>query len=146
MRFIHAADIHLDSPLRGLSRYEGAPEETLRGATRRAFVNLVDKAIRLKVDLLLLAGDLYDGDWPDYNTGLFFTTQMTRLNQAGIPVVAICGNHDAQSKITRGLKLPSNVTMLSVDEPETVHFEEHQVAIHGQGFKDWAPITERTKR
>lgn len=145
MRFIHAADIHLDSPLRGLSRYEGAPEETLRGATRRAFVNLVDKAIRLKVDLLLLAGDLYDGDWPDYNTGLFFTTQMTRLNQAGIPVVAICGNHDAQSKITRGLKLPSNVTMLSVDEPETVHFEEHQVAIHGQGFKTpvmWEDLTE----
>ena len=145
MRFLHAADIHLDSPLRGLSRYEGAPEETLRGATRRALVNLVDRALKLKVDFLLLAGDLYDGDWPDYNTGLFFTAQMARLNQADIPVVAICGNHDAQSKITRGLKLPSNVTILSVEEPETVLFEGCQTAIHGQGFKTqavWDDLTQ----
>ncbi|MFA5507681.1 MAG: DNA repair exonuclease [Vulcanimicrobiota bacterium] len=144
MRFLHAADLHLDSPLRGLSRYHGAPEETLRGATRRALINLVDEALKLQVDFLLLAGDLYDGDWPDYNTGLFFTAQMARLNHAGIPVVAICGNHDAQSKITKGLRLPPNVRMLSVEKPETVTFEEIQVAVHGQGFKSpavWDDLT-----
>ena len=69
MKFVHAADIHLDSPLRGLERYEGAPVDELRGATRRAFENLVDLAIEDEVAFVLLAGDLYDGDWKDYNTG-----------------------------------------------------------------------------
>jgi exonuclease SbcD len=145
MRFLHAADIHLDSPLRGLSRYEGAPVDALRGATRQAFVKLVDEALSREVDFLLIAGDLYDGDWRDYNTGLFFSKQMARLNQADIPVVMICGNHDAESKITRGLRLPKNVTMLSVDQPETHLLEHLEVAIHGQGFKTpavWEDLTE----
>lgn len=133
-RFIHAADIHLDSPLRGLARYQGAPVEELQGATRAALKNLVDEAIKRSVDLLVLAGDIYDGDWPDYNTGLFFVQQMSRLDAEGIPVVSISGNHDAQSRISRNLRLPSNVRNLSVDQPESVIFEDYQVAIHGQGF------------
>ena len=60
--FLHAADIHLDSPLHGLERYEGAPVEALRGATRAAFDNLVELAIGEGVAFVLLAGDLYDGD------------------------------------------------------------------------------------
>lgn len=65
MRLLHCADIHLDSPLRGLERYEGAPVEQVRGATRRAFENMVQCALREKVDFVVIAGDLYDGDWPD---------------------------------------------------------------------------------
>ena len=134
-RFLHAADLHLDSPLRGLSRYEGAPVEALRNATRRALENLVALAIEHKVAFVVIAGDLYDGDWKDYNTAQFLVRQMSRLDKAGIPVVAISGNHDAQSKLTRQLNLPSNVTMLSVERPETVKFEHLGVAIHGQGFE-----------
>ena len=80
-KFIHAADIHLDSPLKGLERYEGAPDEEIRGATRRALENLVKLAIEREVDFVLIAGDLYDGDWKDHNTGLFFVKQMSRLRQ-----------------------------------------------------------------
>ncbi|MEG3071548.1 MAG: metallophosphoesterase [Candidatus Syntrophopropionicum ammoniitolerans] len=69
--FIHAADIHLDSPLVGLERYEGASCGVCAGATRQAFRNLVLLALEEKVDFVLIAGDLYDGDWRDYNTGLF---------------------------------------------------------------------------
>ena len=72
LRFIHAADIHLDSPLKGLERYEGAPVDEIRGATRKALDNLVDLAVERRVDFVLIAGDLYDGDWKDHNTGLFF--------------------------------------------------------------------------
>ncbi len=133
-RFLHAADIHLDSPLRGLERYEGAPVEEIRGATRRAFENLVDLAASEEVAFLLLAGDLYDGDWKDYNTGLFFAAQMRRLDEAGIPVFLIAGNHDAASQITRSLRPPSNVTVLSTKKPETRVLDELEVAIHGQGF------------
>jgi len=94
-RFLHAADLHLDSPLRGLEADPFAPAELIRGATRRALGRLVDLAIDEKVDFLLIAGDIYDGDWPDFGTGLFFAAQMRRLTQAGIPVFAIRGNHDA---------------------------------------------------
>lgn len=133
-RFIHAADIHLDSPLRGLERYEGAPVEEIRSATRRALENLVRLATDEQVDFVLIAGDLYDGDWPDHNTGLFFAAQMAKLRAANIPLFLITGNHDAAKKMTRSLPLPENVTMLSYERPETVLLEEIGVAIHGQGF------------
>src|SRR5579872_1133012 len=105
MKFIHCADIHLDSPLAGLDRYEWAPVAEIRGATRRAFENVIGLALEEEVRFLVIAGDLYDGDWRDYNTGLFFVKQMSLLNDAGIPVYLIKGNHDAESKITRRLRL-----------------------------------------
>lgn len=134
IKFLHAADVHLDSPLKGLERYDGAPVEEIRGATRRAFENLVDLALAEEVAFLLLAGDLYDGDWKDYNTGLFFAAQMRRLEEAGIPVFVISGNHDAASQISKVLRPPGNVRVLSTRKPETVVLEELEVAIHGQGF------------
>ena len=70
-KFIHAADIHLDSPLKGLERYEGAPVDEIRGATRQALLKLVDLAIEQDVDFVLIAGDIYDGDWKDHNTVCF---------------------------------------------------------------------------
>jgi DNA repair exonuclease SbcCD nuclease subunit len=133
-KFLHAADIHLDSPLRGLERYEGAPVEEIRSAARRAFDNLVNLAIEEEVSFVLLAGDLYDGDWKDYNTGLYFVQRMGRLHEAGIPVFLIKGNHDAASQITRHLRLPENVKKLSDKKPQQVVLEDHGVAINGQGF------------
>lgn len=134
MRLVHAADLHIDSPLLGLERYEGAPVEQLRRATRRATENLVELCIDERADLLLLAGDLYDDDWRDYSTGLFFAAQMARLKEAGVPVVWIRGNHDAASKITRHLRLPDNVRELSTKRAETVLFEDLGVAVHGMGY------------
>jgi len=134
MKFIHAADIHLDSPLVGLQRYEGAPVEEVRGATRGALQNLVELAVAEKVDFILIAGDLYDGDWKDYNTGLFLSSRMARLREEGIPVFIISGNHDAASQITRHLRLPDNVKSFSIRSPETVTIEELGLAIHGQGY------------
>ena len=70
--FLHAADLHIDSPLRGLERYEEAPAEEIRGASRRAFENLVGRAIELQVAFVILAGDVFDGNWKDFGTGLWF--------------------------------------------------------------------------
>ena len=132
--FIHAADLHLDSPLRGLDRYDGAPVEEIRGATRRAVENLVSLAIAQSVDFLLIAGDIYDGDWRDYNTGLFFLAQMSRLRDSGVQVFFIRGNHDAASQITRRLALPDHVREFSTRKPQTITLDNLGVAIHGQGF------------
>jgi DNA repair exonuclease SbcCD nuclease subunit len=132
--FVHAADIHLDSPLRGLERYEGAPVAELRGATRKALENLVQLSIDQAVAFVVIAGDVYDGDWKDYNTGLFFARQMTRLREAGIKVFLIRGNHDAASQITRELTLPENVREFSTRTPESIVLDQFGVVIHGQSF------------
>ena len=114
--FLHAADIHLDSPLKGLERYENAPVERMRRATRRAFERLIDLAIEKRVDFVVIAGDLYDGDCRDYNTGLYLTKQLLRLREEKIPVFIIAGNHDAANKMTRVLALPENVR---ISEPRS---------------------------
>lgn len=138
IRFIHAADIHLDSPLKGLEQYEGAPVDEIRGATRQALKNLVELAIDREVDFVLVAGDIYDGDWKDHNTGLFFVAEMNRLRDAGIPVVMISGNHDAANKMTKSLRLPDNVELLAHSKPghaQSARLAELGVAVHGQSFR-----------
>lgn len=138
MRFIHAADLHIDSALRGLSRYEGAPLAQLRGATRRALERLVELAMDEKVDFVLIAGDLYDRDWVDFHTGLFVREQMVRLGKANIRVFIVQGNHDAQGVITRQVPWPDNVKVFSSRKAETVRLDELGVAIHGHSFSDRA--------
>lgn len=134
-RFLHAADIHLDSPLQGLAGHEGRTAERIRTATREAFDQLVGLAIEEQIAFLVIAGDLYDGDWRDYKTGLFFVAQMGRLNKVGIPVYLLYGNHDAESQITRRLVLPENVSVFGARKPETFELDELDVALHGQSFR-----------
>lgn len=137
-RFIHAADPHLDSPLQGLEKHDGAPVDLLRGATRRAFENLVQLALSEAVDALVIAGDIYDGDWKDYSTGLFFRGQMVKLGDKGIPVYLIAGNHDAASVISKKLSLPANVHVFSTRTAESKEVPGHPVVIHGRGFPNRA--------
>ena len=144
-KFLHAADVHLDSPLTGLDRYDGAPVDEIRGASRRALENLVQLALDEQVAFVLIAGDLYDGKWRDFNTPLFFSQQMVKLKEARIPVVLISGNHDAAATMTRSLRLPDNVRKLSDHEPERAILEELNVIIHGQGFANRA-VTENLAR
>lgn len=138
MKIIHAADLHLDSPLRGLEAHEAAPTSRLRAATRHACENLVQLAIAEHADLLVIAGDVYDGDWKDYSTGLFFRAQMARLRDAGIPVFLIAGNHDAASVISRRLTLPDNVHVFSTRTVESREVQGHPVVVHGRGFPNRA--------
>jgi exonuclease SbcD len=138
MKFLHAADIHLDSPLHGLSAYPDAPAARLRSASRDAFSELVSRAIEESVDFVVIAGDLYDGDWKDHNTGIFFCGEMGRLKRAGIPVFVLFGNHDAESEMTKKLTLPDNVVTFWSRKPQTHRLDEFKVALHGQSFKDKA--------
>ncbi len=134
IKFIHTADIHLDSPLKGLEVHEDAPVEEIRGATRRAFDNLISRSIEEDVDFILIAGDLYDGDWKDYNTGLFFSDRMGRLSKAGIKVFIVSGNHDAASQLTKTMPLPDNVTFFSHKKVQSVKLDDLGVIIHGQSY------------
>ena len=131
---VHAADLHIDSPLRGLSNYPGAPVDEIRAATRGAFENLVGACLERRADLLVIAGDVFDGTWTDFNTGLFFVQQLQRLHDSGVPSVIVHGNHDAESLITNRLRLPPSVRTLRSDEAETVLFDDIGVAVHGQSY------------
>jgi DNA repair exonuclease SbcCD nuclease subunit len=134
-KFIHTADIHLDSPLRGLMRFDGAPVARIQSATRDAFRNLVQLAIDEAVAFVLIAGDLWDCDWPDSAPGLFFIQQAARLRKAGIPVFVVKGNHDAESKLTSSIRhWPENVTFFNHKKPHTIALEKWNVAIHGQSY------------
>jgi DNA repair exonuclease SbcCD nuclease subunit len=133
MKFLHAADIHLDSPLSGLSRRASIPPHVLQHCTRRAFVNLIDLAITEDVAFVLIAGDLYDGDWRDFSTGLFFIEQMRRLAR---PCIVVRGNHDAASIISRQLTLPANVIELSSRKVDRWASEELGVVVHGRSFPE----------
>lgn len=132
-QFLHAADLHLDSPLRGLAA-RGASAAAFLSASRRALTALVDAAIARRVAFVVVAGDIYDGDWRDYSTGQFFAREMGRLARADIPVFMLRGNHDAESVITRQLALPGNVREFSAARPDTFTLDAFGVALHGRGF------------
>lgn len=138
MKFLHSADIHLDSPLAGLRARDDLPDSVIRHCTRRAFTAMIDLARAEDVAFVVIAGDLYDGDWKDFSSGLFFAEQMQRL---GRPCFLLRGNHDARSVITRNLRLPANVHEFSSRTCETIQRPDLGVALHGHSFPNRA-VTE----
>ncbi|MBB3595122.1 DNA repair exonuclease SbcCD nuclease subunit [Rhizobium sp. BK529] len=142
-RFVHTADIHLDSPLRTLALRNAELSELIGLATRRSFVRIIDLCLEEQVDALIIAGDLYDGDQTSMKTARFLAEQIGRLNEAGIRAFIIRGNHDALSKITAELVMPDSVKVFG-SVAETISIDRapggFPVAIHGLSFaKPQAP-------
>lgn len=135
-KFIHTADIHLDSPLKSLALRDPALAELVGNASRTALSRIVDLCISEAVQALVIAGDLYDGSQTSMKTARFLAQEMERLSEAGIPVFLIRGNHDATSKITRELLLPNSVTVFGgrADVVET-NWNGQAVAVHGISFQ-----------
>ncbi len=132
--FLHAADLHLGSPLLGLALKDEAIARRFAEASRRAFTSLVTQAINERVAFVLIAGDIYDGEWRDTSIGLFFARELARLHRELIPVYIIKGNHDAESVVTSAITLPEAVTVFSTRKTETRLLEDLRVAIHGRSF------------
>jgi DNA repair exonuclease SbcCD nuclease subunit len=112
-RFVHTADVHLDSPLATLALRDPELAELIGGATRKAFVAAIDLCLAEQVDALLIAGDLYDGEQTSMKTARFLADQLRRLDEAGVKTFIIRGNHDAESRITRELTLPDSVKVFA---------------------------------
>ena len=134
MKLLHCADLHIDSPLLGLARYEGAPVERMRSATRRAVERLVDLAVAENVDVVLVGGDVFDGPWRDAGTGLWWNGQLSRLVDEGIRVFVVHGNHDADSVISRRIRPPDGVHVFGSDGPSTEVLDDLPLAVHGQSY------------
>lgn len=109
MKFLHTADIHLDSPLRSLALRDPELRDRVRTASRAALTRIVDIALAEDVTALLIAGDLFDGAERSARTAAFLTLQLERLREHGIRVFYIKGNHDAENPLTGEMNLPDNV-------------------------------------
>jgi exonuclease SbcD len=139
-RFVHAADIHLDSPLRSLALRDGDLAELIGNATRKAFTAIVDLCLDEQVDALLLSGDLYDGEQTSMKTARFLSDQIAKLHQAGIQVFIIRGNHDALSKITKELTFPDGTVKIFGARAIPISVERAPgalpITIHGISFAE----------
>lgn len=133
-RFVHTADLHLDSPLRSLALRHPALAERVGTASRQVLTRIVDLCLAEAVDALLIAGDLYDDDQTSMKTAGFLAAEMRRLEAAGIRVYLIRGNHDAISRITRELVFPPNVHVFGGHATTEVIEAGRPVAIHGLSF------------
>ncbi len=133
-RFLHCADLHLGSPLLGLAQKDDDVAARFARASREAFEDLVAKALDEDVAFVVIAGDVFDGNWKDASIGLFFNRQLARLCNRSVPTYFLRGNHDADSVVTKSLTWPDRVVEFSTRRPETHRIEDLRVALHGRGF------------
>ena len=116
LRFVHAADLHLDSPFRGIRSQ--APEhvaQTLHRATFDAFENIINLCVREQVDALLVAGDVYDGADRSLRAQLKFVDGLKQLDSAGIRSFICHGNHDPLDGWEARLDLPAGCVRFGPD-------------------------------
>ena len=142
IRFLHAADVHLDSPLCSLRSLDEATASQLHRASRQSLETIVQTAITQKVAAVVFAGDLFDGPVKDAGAGLWVESQLKRLVREKIAVVLIRGNHDAVSNAQRVIHWSDGIHELSSDAPQTIRLDEARLAIHGQSFGARAESTD----
>jgi DNA repair exonuclease SbcCD nuclease subunit len=134
--FIHTADLHLDSPFKGLRQVDGEIADLLKDATFRAFDNVVELALKNKVDFLLVAGDVYDAADRSLRAQLKFADGLKKLAVAGIRSFVCHGNHDPLDGWSASLHWPEEVHIFG-PQLESVSIsigEEEVVVIHGISY------------
>lgn len=108
-RFIHAADLHLDSPFIGLRGLDDGMRSFIQDSTFRALERLVRLAVSEQVDFMVISGDIYDSSNISLRAQLRFLDAMESLEREGIAVYVIHGNHDPLDSAKLAVKLPPNV-------------------------------------
>lgn len=135
-KIVHAADLHLNSPLHGLSRYY--PSEDWHAPSRQALAALVAATIEESADALVLAGDVVDRDWYSDDVALLLSRSLRTLDEAGVTVLVVDGNHDADCNAWKRLtdiagRLPPRVRWVGAGEAHSVVLDEAGIALHGRG-------------
>ena len=148
-RFLHAGDVHLDTPPRGIHRIDTRLAEMLRDATMLAYQNLVDAAVEREAAFLLIAGDVYDGPRRGIRAQLAFRDGLERLTRAGIPTLIVHGNHDPIEEGWSAVRAwPERVTVFGSCEVVCVPVSrdgETLAVVHGISYSQRA-VTENLSR
>jgi len=144
IRFIHAADLHLDTPYKGLSNVNHELASRLKDATVKSFRRIIDLCISEKVDFLLIAGDIFDSEAQSLGAQLFFARELKRLGNENIPAFIIAGNHDPLNSWMKELEMPGKVYQFGSEKVERVPVEKNgqRIAdVYGVSFQthtvDW---------
>ena len=137
VRFVHAADLHLDAPFQGIAAADPRIGSALADATYAAFTGVVDTCLSREAAFLVIAGDAYNSADKSLRAQLRFRAEMERLAEAGIEVFIVNGNHDPQSGWSAGFALPETVHIFPTNRVERVEVErdgEVIAAVYGRSF------------
>lgn len=149
VKFIHTADLHLDSPFIGMNHLPDSIFQLMKESTFQSFKRAIDVAIKERVDFLLISGDVYDQKDRSLKAQLFFQKQMERLHEKGISVYIIHGNHDYTSEGSVHLDLPENVHIFSDEDVECLCYKrdgELLVSLYGYSYPERAVTENMSKR
>jgi DNA repair exonuclease SbcCD nuclease subunit len=117
-RFLHAADLHLDSRFAGLAHISPAIRSYLRESTFAALGRLVRVAIQENVDFIVISGDVYDVSDASLQGQLRFQEAIKELGQHRIQVFLIHGNHDPLDGLRLTTEMPKHVTVFGGEKPD----------------------------
>lgn len=148
MTFIHAADLHLDSPFKGLSNLPDAIFSDVLNSTFTALERLVDAAITHQVDFVLLAGDLFDNERQSLKAQIILRDAFEALKRHHIHVYLSYGNHDHINGNFHQLEYPDNVYSFPDEEVRTVTYLKNEkpiAAIYGFSYENQAVLTNKAK-
>ena len=126
-KFIHCSDLHIDSPFKGFSSVENSLVEALRKSTYQAFQNIVELALKEKVEAVLIAGDIYDGAEKSLEAQLKFRHGLQKLSDKGIDTFIVHGNHDPLDGWSNSLEWPERVHIFSGTQIECLPVERNGV-------------------
>ena len=124
LKFVHSADLHLDSPFGGLRSLAPEIAETLHEATFKAYDNIIDLCIQENADALLVAGDIFDGADRSLRAQLKFVDGLNRLEAANIRAFICHGNHHPLSGWAAQVTLPPNCHRFGSELEQVPVFED----------------------
>ncbi len=129
VKFIHTADLHLDTPFKGLSNLNNDLANKLKDATFKSFKRITNLCIEKKVDFLIIAGDIFDSENKSLKAQREFISEITRLSNHGIHTYFNCGNHDLLNSWLDILQLPEKVYRFGCDSVESVTYSKNNIPI-----------------
>ncbi len=138
IKFIHCADLHLDSPFQGLTTKEPSLADRFKHSTNEAFVKIIDICLSENVNFLTVGGDTFDGVDRSLKAQILLRDQFERLHKANIAVIIVAGNHDPLSDWLTEIRFPKNVHLLAGDKVEKVSIEKDGnviTTIYGISYK-----------
>lgn len=136
IKFIHCADLHLDSPFKSKSHLAPSIFEDVQNSAYESFKKIVDTALKEEVDFVLIVGDLFDSENRTLRAEVFLKEQFKRLEKEQIFVYISHGNHDPLTeKITNDW--PDNVSVFSnrVETYQAITKDGETIFVHGFSYQ-----------
>lgn len=126
VRFIHTADLHLDTPFKGLASWNKDLADKLKDATFKSFRKIVDLCLNENVDFLIISGDIFESENKSLAAQLKFISELKRLSDSGIHAYFVCGNHDPLNSWLDTTQLPENIYRFGTDKVENFTYSKNK--------------------